>query len=169
MIAGYDEPVAGPGEPPVLSIRPAMVTDLPDLVTIEERCFLYDRMNRRNFRYVLTRAKVTTLVAVLERRIVGYALAGHHSGTDIARIYSLAVDPDCQGRGIARTLLTRLEAAAAERGARRMRLEVRVDNRAALALYRSGGYRDFAVYRNYYEDGMSALRLEKFVGTSTPA
>lgn len=146
---------------PAVSIHPARLADLPSLLEIEERCFPLDRMTRRNFHYALTRAKATTLVAGVAGRAVGYALVGYHAATDIARVYSFAVDPDFRGRGVARRLLHEIEAAAAAHGSRRMRLEVRADNHVALGLYLSGSYREFAVYRDYYEDGMTALRLEK--------
>jgi hypothetical protein len=42
-----------------------------------------------------------------------------------------------------------------------MRLEVRPDNAPAIALYESLGYRQFAVFGDYYEDHSDALRYQK--------
>ena len=42
-----------------------------------------------------------------------------------------------------------------------MRLEVREDNRAAIGLYRAGGYQPAGRASNYYEDGCAALRFTK--------
>jgi ribosomal protein S18 acetylase RimI-like enzyme len=42
-----------------------------------------------------------------------------------------------------------------------MRLEVRPDNRAAVALYRAAGYERFARIERYYEDGAPAERFRK--------
>ncbi|MBI2779202.1 MAG: GNAT family N-acetyltransferase [Gammaproteobacteria bacterium] len=56
-------------------------------------------------------------------------------------VYSLVVDPACQGRGIARGLLEAAEQAAAAKGCITMRLEVRADNEAAIRLYCKAGYR----------------------------
>jgi ribosomal protein S18 acetylase RimI-like enzyme len=42
-----------------------------------------------------------------------------------------------------------------------MRLEVRPDNRAAVALYERRGYRPFARTERYYEDGAPAVRFRK--------
>lgn len=144
-----------------VTVRPARTGDIPALLTIEDRCFATDRMTRRNFRYSLTKAKAAGLVAVAGGQVVGYALIAFHGRTTVARLYSFAVDPAFRGRGVARRLLIGAERIAVERGSRRVRLEVRADNTAALALYRTGGYREFAVYHDYYEDGMAALRLEK--------
>ncbi|WP_083897161.1 GNAT family N-acetyltransferase [Azospirillum sp. B506] len=71
--------------------------------------------------------------------------------------------PGNRGLGIGRRLLTALETAAATTGCRGMRLEVRADNAAAIALYTAAGYRRFAIYPDYYEDGMAAFRLEKLL------
>lgn len=58
------------------------------------------------------------------------------------RILSLAVRPAAQGRGIGRQLLSSGIASLQERGAERVRLEVRPDNAAALALYQSVGFQE---------------------------
>ena len=58
-------------------------------------------------------------------------------------------------------LMHGVEALAAKRGCVVLRLEVRQDNAAAIALYESHGYRPFGEYHDYYEDGASALRMEK--------
>ncbi|MFX9038806.1 GNAT family N-acetyltransferase, partial [Acinetobacter baumannii] len=50
---------------------------------------------------------------------------------------------------------------ARQRGAGILRLEVRVDNPSAIALYRALGFHDFAMRRDYYDDGTDALRFEK--------
>jgi ribosomal-protein-alanine N-acetyltransferase len=55
-------------------------------------------------------------------------------------ITNVSVLPDYQGQGIARELLTRTLALAAELGLPRLRLEVYADNKAALALYRRHGF-----------------------------
>ncbi len=58
------------------------------------------------------------------------------------RILSLAVGPEWQGRGIGRRLLAAGLESLRQRGAQAVRLEVRPDNAAALALYRSFDFRE---------------------------
>ncbi len=125
-------------------------------------------MSPRNFRYAITRAKAAFLVAVRDGRVAGYGLVAFHAGTRISRIFSFAVDPGCRRSGIARTLLAALEAEAAARGCRSVRLEVRDDNQAAIALYSGSGYVRFGIYPGYYEDDRTALRLEKLLPTPAP-
>ncbi|CAO3406698.1 GNAT family N-acetyltransferase [Azospirillum largimobile] len=151
-------------------IRRATAADIPALLAIEEQSFATDRMTRRNFRYAILKAKGVVLLADcqvggcpsdIRSRPVAYGVLGFHAGTPFARLTSFAVAPDSRGRGIARRLLAALEDAAAAHGCAGLRLEVRADNGAAIALYTAAGYRRFAVYPAYYEDDMAALRLEK--------
>ncbi len=145
----------------VLSFRRALLADIPALMAIEDRSFPTDRMDRRNFRYAITRLKGCFLVAETDGRVTGYGLVAFHAGTRIARLTSFAVDPERRRHGIARRLLAALESAASAHGCRSIRLEVRRDNTPAIALYTRTGYGVFGLYLDYYADGMAALRLEK--------
>ena len=147
--------VAAPG----WLIRPAVAEDLEALVGIEQRCFEYDRLSRRSFRHFLASDTAECLVAEENDQLMGYALVLFHGRTALARLYSMAVLPEQQGRGLGRTLLQAAEVAALDGGAAVMRLEVNPSNAAAVALYRSAGYVDFGVYRAYYEDDSDALRM----------
>jgi ribosomal-protein-alanine acetyltransferase len=142
-------------------IRPATPDDVEALVRIEQRCFDTDQLTRRSFRYLLTRAHAFTLVEAEGAVLRGYATVLLSRGTSLARLYSFAVDPDARGTGTGRALLRAAEDAAREHGCVSMRLEVRPDNRAAIALYEAEGYRRFGTLEDYYEDHAEALRYEK--------
>ena len=146
--------------PPRATIRPAEPADLDPLVELENRCFTHDRLSRRSFRHFLASPTAICLVALDQRTLVGYALVLLHGRTSLARLYSMATAPEAQGRGIGRALLQAAEAAALDRGAAIMRLEVKPDNAAAIALYRQAGYAEFGVYHAFYEDDSDALRME---------
>ncbi len=158
-----------PGDPAAIVLRQAQPSDIPALLAIEERCFATDRLTRRSFHYLLTRAKAIGLVEVHGGAVAGYALISFHSGTSLARLYSFAVDPAHRGRGVAKRLLAAAEQAARSRDCIYLRLEVRRDNIAAIDLYKKAGYREFGVYTDYYEDHMEALRLEKRLGMVGPS
>ncbi|HEY9080537.1 peptidase C39 family protein [Magnetovibrio sp.] len=143
-------------------IRDAVVDDVPALVDLENRCFETDRLSARSFRRFLAKGKAMVLVDEDDDHLLnGYALVLFHPNTALARLYSLAVDPDLRGRGIARALLTQAESRTLDRDATRMRLEVHQDNAAAQSLYHQLGYRAFAIHPDYYEDHASAVRMEK--------
>jgi len=142
-------------------IRPATRDDVPALAELENTCFDIDRLSIRSFRHLLTRGNATMLVEDEHGRILGYVLILYHRNTSMARMYSLAVDPSARGRGIARRLVECAEVEALDKGVASMRLEVRQDNVAGRQLYASLGYREFAVFPDYYEDHMDAQRMEK--------
>lgn len=142
-------------------IREATLDDVDALVAIEERCFESDRLSRRNFRHLLTRGKAATLLEEAEGKVDGYVLVLFHRGTSLARLYSIAVAPDLHRHGIGRRLAQAAEQAARDRDCVTMRLEIRSDNQPSINLFKSMGYREFGAYEDYYEDHMSAVRMEK--------
>jgi ribosomal protein S18 acetylase RimI-like enzyme len=144
-------------------IRPATLNDLDALVALENRCFTTDRLSRRSFRYMLTKAKAATLVDVHQGALRGYVLVLFHAGTSLARNYSIAVSPEAQGQGVGRALMEAAEREALAHGCVYMRLEVRPDNEGAIQLYRKLSYRQFGTLDDYYEDHMAALRFEKLL------
>ena len=144
-----------------LGIRSAVVGDLSALLRLEEASFATDRINRRQFRYLLTRGRATILVAEDQGAILGYVLVLFSSGTSVARIYSIAVAAQARGQGVGRGLVRAAEAAAWEQDRAYLRLEIRRDNLASQALFEGAGYRRFGVLSDYYEDHMEALRYEK--------
>ncbi len=144
-----------------MTIRPATLDDLDALVALEDTSFPGDRLSRRSFRRMLTRAKAELLVDEHQGRLCGYALALFHAGTPLARLYSVAVDPATRGSGLGRALVEAIEISARERDCVAMRLEVRRDNTAAIEMYKALGYRPFAMEADYYDDRMEAVRMEK--------
>jgi ribosomal-protein-alanine acetyltransferase len=141
--------------------RLAQVDDLPALLALELHCFTTDRLTRRSFQWMITRAHARLLVAERAGQLLGYALVLFHRGTSLARLYSIAIASEARGEGLGKQLLQRIEAAALEHDCAYLRLEVRTDNPAAIALYERNGYRRFALIQDYYEDHADALRLEK--------
>ncbi len=150
-----------PEEPP--SLRSATQADLDALTALEERAFSGDRLSRRSFRRFLGLGRASLLVLEERGVLSGYALVIYRSGTALARLYSIAVDPAAAGRGLGARLLAAAEEEAFERGCAVMRLESRPDNVAAIALYKRRGYRQFGHYVDYYEDHADALRFQKWL------
>jgi ribosomal protein S18 acetylase RimI-like enzyme len=150
--------------PTALRLRVATRDDVAALTALEERCFAADRLSRRSFQRLVQRETAYLLLAESEDdTLLGYCLILFHRGTSLARLYSIAVDPAARGRRVAEQLLARAEAETANRGRVFMRLEVHVDNVAAIRLYEKLGYKRFGVYHDYYEDHGDALRLQKRV------
>jgi ribosomal protein S18 acetylase RimI-like enzyme len=144
-------------------IRGATLDDLGQLEALENLCFTTDRLSRRQMRYLLTKGKASLLVEEDEsaQHLIGYVAVLISKATSMARLYSIAVHPGMQGKGIGSRLMTAAEDAAWEHQRAYMRAEVRKDNKASLAMFESLGYRRIGEWRDYYEDHMDAWRLEK--------
>jgi ribosomal-protein-alanine N-acetyltransferase len=97
---------------------------------------------------------------------VGFGL-GRVAGPE-AELLTLAVRPPDQGKGYGRQLLREFEAEAILRGATEAFLEVVVENDAAIHLYRSEGYADAGLRKDYYDGPKgtkaSCLILRKLLG-----
>ncbi|QFY90883.1 peptidase C39 family protein [Magnetovirga frankeli] len=142
-------------------IRNARVTDIDPLATLERACFDGDRISRRQFRYLIAKANASVLVLEREAELVANAVLLFSRATSVGRLYSMAVTPAARGKGLGKRLLKAAETEAWAHHRAYLRLEVRKDNAAALALYHSLGYRRIGEYPGYYDDHMDALRLEK--------
>lgn len=167
-----------------MAVRRATRADLEALVRLEAS-FPGDRISRASFQRFLDAATADVWVAVAEaasaggdraagsdaataRRpatvastVVGDAVVTYRRGFHGARLYSLVTDPAHRGRGVASAILDVAEAAAFERGCVSMRLEVRLDNVGAIAVYERRGYERVGVTDDFYEDGSDALRMRK--------
>jgi ribosomal protein S18 acetylase RimI-like enzyme len=70
--------------------------------------------------------------------------------TSTVYIHSFSVVPECRRRGYGREILEKSIDALRAEGWQHIRIEVETENRAALGLYRSCGFREIAQFR-YYE------------------
>lgn len=143
------------------AFRPATRDDVDALTGLEQRCFPGDRLTRARFRALLRQPGAAFIAAPHATGLAGYALLLFRRGSRVARLYSVAVDPGFRGHGLGRRLVEAALDLARHRGAGILRLEVRVDNMSAIALYRGLGFHDFATRAGYYDDGTDALRFEK--------
>lgn len=145
-----------------IRFRPAKTIDLPALIEIESLCFETDRLSRASFRHFINSDKSDLFVAVSrQNKVIGYFLVFYRRGTSLARLYSLAVHPSFRGKGLGAEVLEEAENAARNRNKGWFRLEVRPDNREAIGLYKTRGYRKFRVTPAFYEDKSEAHCYEK--------
>jgi ribosomal-protein-alanine N-acetyltransferase len=155
-----------PATDPV-TLRAARPADLPALLALEAQ-FPGDRLSPRQLRAHLHNPRARLRVLLDDRTIAGYALVFLRRGSRIARLYSIAVDAAHRGRGHGRALLRDAETAARAAGAQELRLEVRVDNPAAIALYEARGYRRLAALPGYYADGAPGWRYGRRIADPGP-
>jgi len=147
-------------------IRPARMSDIDTLVSIENSVFDSDRISRNAFRRHVGNTTGSLLVTERNGAIVGYALLLYRRGSRVARLYSIAVANGHGSSGIGRALLRAAEEAAVARECSALRLEVREGNARAVDLYQRAGFHRIGRKEAYYEDGAPALRFEKDLGVS---
>ncbi len=99
------------------------------------------------------------LLARAADRAVAYAAFLEVAGE--AELLRVAVDPGSRRRGLGRRVVEAGLVALGERGVARCHLEVRPDNEAALALYRTLGFEVAGLRPAYYSDGSAALLLTR--------
>lgn len=151
--------------PPVTAavrVRRAEISDLDDLVALEDASFAHDRLSRSQYRRHLDSETAQVLVASANhRRFLGTAVVFFRKQSRIARLYSIATKPESQGKGVGSALIAAAELAARARQCKSLRLEVRNDNVVAIGLYERLGYQRIAQLPSYYEDGADGYRYEK--------
>ncbi len=146
-----------------LTLRAASLQDIKQLLALENNSFETDRLSRRNFTYLLSKAHAHTIVAEQEGVLVGYVMNLFSRGTSAARLYSIAVDKSCMRQGVALQLLQAMEQYTVSQDYMSMRLEIRRDNIPSQSFFRKHGYRQFGVVADYYEDHEMAFRFEKWL------
>lgn len=138
-----DAPTDGPADDRI-KLRTATSADAPELSRLLAAAFgdppsdLFNRLAEDSGR---------TLVVELEGSAVGTVRLTRDQ--DTGGVYGFAVDPEWQGRGIGRDVLRRVCRQLRDEGARRVGLEVAVENDHALGLYTSLGFTQVAT-EDYY-------------------
>lgn len=123
--------------------------DLSRAVEIEKLSFP-SPWSEKLLREELERDLARFFAAVWDGELAGYIL--WWAAPEEAHLINLAVHPKFRRKGVARALLRHLEKTAAAEGARRVTLEVRENNAAAIHLYESEGFQLIAIRRKYYSD-----------------
>jgi ribosomal protein S18 acetylase RimI-like enzyme len=157
-----NRPVQRVFRPELIKLRKAKISDIPQLIYVENACFTYDQLSRRNFHWMIKKAHSVFLVLEYENKVIGYGLVLINRGTSLARLYSICTLKDYQGFGLASRLIAELEEKAChDEDCAYLRLEVKEDNKSAISLYEKLDYHKFTEKENYYDDGKTALCYEK--------
>jgi ribosomal-protein-alanine N-acetyltransferase len=137
-----------------VQIRRLAYPDLPDVIAIERRVFPTP-WSLAMFVLELSKQSGICLAAARERRLVGYLICSRYD--TVWHVMNIAVDVDCQRKGLASKLLSDLYARVDDDDAR-FTLEVRRSNAVAIHLYEREGFRAAGMRRRYYQDnGEDAL------------
>ena len=127
-------------------ILPMTDADLDEVAALEARCHAYP-WSRGNFADALVAGYGAWLFRE-DGRLASYSAMMR--GVEEAHLLNITVTPELQGRGRGTAFLGFLLAQAREWSARRVLLEVRPGNMAALAMYRRNGFSEIGRRRGYY-------------------
>lgn len=132
------------------------------LMTYEHELFGTEAWSADSYRAELDDTRTRHYVAVESDGGALLGWGGVLIAGDQAEILTVGVVPSAQRRGLARQMLAALYAEAKRRGAHELFLEVRVDNDAAIALYRAEDFSELGRRRGYYAHGrIDALVMRK--------
>lgn len=127
-------------------LRDMTEADLDEVLRIERGVHAHP-WTLGNFSDAL-RGKYQCKIYEEENGMLGYAVL--MLAVDEAELLDIAIDSRHQRKGWGRKLLEEMLVLARYHDMRRMVLEVRVSNEAAIALYRSAGFERIGLRRDYY-------------------
>ena len=127
--------------------RAMLLDDVEDIVTIERSVSDFP-WTADVFRACI-QVGYHCLVLESEHEVVGYTVMSVEAGA--AHILNLCIAPTLRGRGLGRAALHCLVAVARGREVERILLEVRPTNDIAQRLYRSAGFTQIGIWKNYYQ------------------
>lgn len=133
-----------------MRLREASIEDLDGICALESAVFGSDAWSRELMRAELEGPhRHYVALEDVEGSVQGYG--GLVVVGDDGDIQTIAVSAAQRGAGHGRRIMDALLAEAADRGARRVFLEVRADRPVARALYLSLGFEEIAVRPRYYQ------------------
>lgn len=155
-----------------VTLRTASLDDLDEIMAIERATFPDDAWSRENMAAELASPHTVYTLALDARsgagRVVGYVGLLAPEAAEQADIQTIAVRAERRGTGLGRMLLRHAIAAATQRGARELFLDVRADNDPARALYTAEGFTELGVRPRYYQPGgVDAVVMRKDLGAGS--
>lgn len=134
--------------------------DIPAVTAIEQAVFSRPWTEQS---FVQALQQDTLFVVVLkDNTIIGYC--GMYCSFEEGEITNVAVSPQKHHQGIGRSMMRYLLEEAKSRGISRIILEVRISNCNAIQLYKSLGFENCGIRKNFYEmpreDGMVMVLVQ---------
>jgi [ribosomal protein S18]-alanine N-acetyltransferase len=145
------------------SIKLAHLSDLDELTRLDETCFKMDSLAAKQYKHFI-QSKTALVVTVKNAdKLLASAILLFRKNSRIARLYSLAVHPPFQHRGIGKQLHASLEQYLIKHRYAEIRLEVHKNNKSAIRFYHVFQYQSFGLYKKFYADNSDALRMRKYL------
>lgn len=143
--------------PEGIEVRPLRREDIRSVAAIESEAFTTP-WQESTFEGLLDREGVELMVMTdAAEGVIGYAVLWVI--LDQGELANLALTTSRRGAGLGSHLLRHVLARARERGVGKLFLEVRASNQRAIDLYRSFGFEDVGIRRNYYDQPREDARV----------
>lgn len=139
------------GEQATFRLRRMEAGDLGAVMMIERRLFPEDAWSEAIMRAELAGQPASRHYVVADQRGRIIAYAGLFATGMEGDVQTIAVLPECQGRGVGAALLRALLTEAGRRGCSEVFLEVRADNPRAQSLYEWFGFETVGTRPGYYQ------------------
>jgi [ribosomal protein S18]-alanine N-acetyltransferase len=145
-----------------IHIRPAAREDLDALFELDQACFRPGiAYSKTELRYYLFHPRSISVIAEDDTGIAGFAIVEFllEEGRRIGHVITIDVPVARRRSGVGRLLMEALLDPCRETDAATVRLEVAVDNEAAIAFYRRLGFTEMGRMRGYYMGKLDALTM----------
>lgn len=136
-------------------LRPATHQDAKELSLLEKELFGFENYPLSYSSFVYHIKNNLLIVGVEKGAIAGYILVLIKRKTP--KIYSLGIKSTHRNKGIASLLLQEIIYKTKEKSFKNLILEVRVDNKSAIELYKKYDFEVFETKKAFYKDGCDAL------------
>ena len=133
----------------MLNVRSIKETDVESVAKMEKLYFT-DAWSEKSILETMQQAQAFVLVAEENEEIIGYCIV--YFALDEAEIARIAVDASRRKQGVGQELLRATCRVGIQQGIERLLLDVRESNSAALNLYRSFGFVEDGIRKNFYEN-----------------
>jgi ribosomal-protein-alanine N-acetyltransferase len=144
-------------------ISKAILQDKQEIFLLEKQCFKDDAAFSRNqISYLLKSPRVDFYVIRVNGVIIADAifLKRKTCRGEIARLYSLAAHPQFQRQGFGKQLMLEALEKLKQENIHTIYLEVAIDNIKAIALYRSLGFCQIKLLKDYYGNDLDAIKMK---------
>lgn len=144
------------------ALRPIVLSELDELWQLDLRCFVDgEAYERETFRYLLSSPNTIARQIRSEHDEMTAFIVAVIEMDGVGHITTIGVAPEFQRRGLARILMRDMERTLQNRGITTVRLEVRVQNTAAIRLYEQLGYVVVQRMGRYYSSGADGYMMVK--------
>ncbi len=130
-------------------IRKMEISDTDVVYDIENQAFFEPWSKKNLIKDLESNSFLRHFVEEIDGRVVGFYISSHV--LDEVEIFTIAVDPDYQRKGVASSLLEHLISSSQMEEVKQIWLEVSTKNIAAINLYEKFGFKAMGLRKNYYQ------------------